>query len=209
MESKLRVSVGSGIGASESGPAKRTRCCSRRRRLSSRVLLAGMRIDLDGTDLGGSRIARKVECVSRGCRSSGGGAGRSSEPAGGLVLAGGQWAYLSQRIYVRISLTLNTFDSSGCFEQDTWSVFHRMLFSTKKVSGARTTQSPRDFFLKCHPMIMSPPVSDDGLCLVGPDAGLSGVLGLRSWSSARKVRNSLMLLEVVLWSRRPWWSLRP
>ena len=195
MESKLRVSVGSGISASESGPAKRTpaekaRCCSRRRRLSSRVLLAGMRIDLDGTDLGGSRIARKGECVSRGCRSSGGSAGRSSEPAGGLVLAGGQWAYLSRRIYVRISLTLNTFDSSGCFEQDTWSVFHRMPFSSKKVSGARTTQSPRDLSLKCHPM-MSPPVSDDGRCLVGPDDGLSGVLGLRSWSSARKVRNSV------------------
>jgi hypothetical protein len=90
---------------------------------------------------------------------------------------------------VRISLTLNTFDSSGCFEQDTWSVFHRMLFSSRKVSGARTTQSPRDFSLKCHPM-MSPPVSDDGRCLVGSDAGVSGVLGLRSWSSARKVRNS-------------------
>jgi hypothetical protein len=68
-------------------------------------------------------------------------------------------------------------------------VFHKMLFSSKKVSGARTTQSPRDFSLKCHPM-MSLPVFDDGLCLVGPDAGISGVLGLRSWSSARKVRNS-------------------
>jgi hypothetical protein len=30
-------------------------------------------------------------------------------------------------------------------------------------------QSPSDFSLKCHPM-MSLPVSEDGRCLVGPEA---------------------------------------
>ncbi len=48
---------------------------------------------------------------------------------------------------------------------------------------------PQVIYLKYHPM-MSPPVSDDGRCLVGPDAGVGGMLGLRSWSLARKVRSS-------------------
>jgi hypothetical protein len=88
------VSVSDDVGASELGPAKRTRAekarlFSRWRRLSSRVLFAGRRIDLGGTDLGGSRIARKGACSSIGCRSSGGRAGRSSGGTGGSDLAGG------------------------------------------------------------------------------------------------------------------------
>jgi hypothetical protein len=105
------------MGASESGPAKRTRakkarCCSRRRRLSSRVLFAGRRIQLGGTDLGGSRIARKGACSSMGCRNSGGRAGRSSGGTGRSSLAGGPCEDLSRRMYVQTSLTLNTLRSS-------------------------------------------------------------------------------------------------
>ena len=173
MESRFKVSVGSNTGASESGPAKRTlaekaRCCSRRRRLSSRVLFAGRRIHFGGTDLGGSRIARKGACSSMGCRNSGGRAGRSSGGTGRSDLAGGPCDDLSRRMYVRISLTLNTLSSSGCLEQDTLSVCQRMLLSSRKVSGAMTMHVPSDFSLKCHPM-MSVPVSDDGRCRVGPD----------------------------------------
>ena len=173
MESRLRVSVGGGVGASESGPAKRTRaekarCCSRRRRLSSRVLFAGRRIHFGGTDFGGRRITRKGACSSLGCRNSGGRAGRSSGGTGRSGLAGGPWEDLSRRMYVRISLTLKTLSSSGCLEQDTWSVCQRMLFSSRKVSGAMTMQFPSDFSRNRHPM-MSVPVSDDGRCRVGPD----------------------------------------
>ncbi len=69
------MSVGDDVGASELGPAKRTRAekarlFSRRRRLSFRVLFAGRRIDSGGTDFGRIRIARKGAFSSIGCRSS-------------------------------------------------------------------------------------------------------------------------------------------
>ncbi len=112
------------MGASESGPAKRTRaektrCCSRRRRLSSRVLFAGRRMHVGGTDFGGSRMARKGACSSIGRRNSGGSAGRSCVGTGGSGLAGTPCEVLSRRMYVRTSLTLKTLSSSGCLEQDT------------------------------------------------------------------------------------------
>ncbi len=93
------------MGVSESGPAKRTRAenarlCSRRRRLSSRVLFAGRRMLLGGTDWGRRRMARKGACSSIGKRSSGGRAGRSSDGTGGSGVAGGPCNVLSRRMYV-------------------------------------------------------------------------------------------------------------
>ena len=101
------------MGASESGPAKRTcaekaRWCSRRRLRSSRVLFAGRRMLLGGTDLGGRRMARKGACSSIGKRKSSGREGRSSDGTGRSGAAGGPCDVLSRRIYVRISLTLKT-----------------------------------------------------------------------------------------------------
>ena len=128
---------------------------------------------LGGTDLGGRRMARKGACSSIGKRKSSGRAGRSSDGTGRSGAAGGPCAVLSRRIYVRISLTLKTLESSGCLEQETWSVCQRILLSSRKVSVAMTMQFPKDRSLNRHPM-MSAPVSDDGRCRVGPEVGLVG-----------------------------------
>ena len=61
-----------------------------------------------------------------------------------------------------------------------------MLFSSRNVSGARTVHFPRDFSVKCQPM-MSAPVSEDGRCLVGPEVLVGTAIRLAWLSLARKV----------------------
>ncbi len=61
-----------------------------------------------------------------------------------------------------------------------------MLFSSRKVSGERMTHFPKDFSVKCQPMMLAP-VSEDGRCLVGPEVLVGTAVCLAWLSLARKV----------------------
>jgi hypothetical protein len=99
--------------------------------------------------------------------------GRVSWWTVGILVAANPSAYLADFEHVRVFGMFGAGDLKRVLCQ-------RMLFASRKVSGAMTMlQSPRDFSLKCHPM-MSFPVSDDGRCLLGLDERVSGVVGLRS-----------------------------